>query len=438
MRAIFTKSLSEVTDILNKTQGVNKALEKGSKIATNGMQKSFEKMRVVMDRILKSIKSVFNVMKNMALTSMISLGGLGFRGIQAQKQTAESRVLGITNQQRGALQFAGRASGFGEDFFKDILGSIKNSLVTEEGAGAFGALGMNVNEARGLSSMELLNKVLENAKKSKLPMQVLSKFITEITGLDWNTFQALDLGKFKKDFREGLSLSSNSADQLKGMGESLNRVITSFGTFIDKMLVPLTPLVENIFDNISESFKKLGESEVFNNALKDIANWVADVTKDLDKTFEQTIKDLPTIFANMKIVFFDVISGLSWLLSYLPGIGDKATKRLEDISASFKGKSERAEIELERDKALEGLRDYFKGKNVSREALEKGKEVFLSEIKDKLAKTENFDLAESRRIMKESADLYDKKLTLEINVNGSDGEIQRLAKTINMQQGSIK
>lgn len=437
MRAIFTKSLSEVTDILNKTQGVNKALEKGSKIATNGMQKSFEKMRVVMDRILKSIKSVFNVMKNMVLTSMISLGGLGFRGIQAQKQTAESRVLGITNQQRGALQFAGRASGFGEDFFKDILGSIKNSLVTEEGAGAFGALGMNVNEARGLSSMELLNKVLENAKKSKLPMQVLSKFITEITGLDWNTFQALDLGKFKKDFKEGLSLSSNSADQLKGMGESLNRVITSFGTFIDKMLVPLTPLVESIFNNISESFKKLGESDVFNNALKDIGEWVMSITKDLDKTFESTIKDLPKIFANMKIVFFDLISGLSWILSYLP-LGGKSKKRLEDMSASFKGKSERAEIELERDKALEGLRDYFKGKNVSREALEKGKEVFLSEIKDKLAKTENFDLAESRRIMKESADLYDKKLTLEINVNGSDGEAQRLVKTINMQQGSIK
>lgn len=430
MQEIFVKSLGNLTKMVAQSKELNKQMDRAEKTAQIKLEKSFERLKKLIEGIKKIFSSIFNIFKNITLGAMGTLAGFGLRGVVAQKQVAESRVLGVSSQERGALQFAGRASGFGEDFFKDILGSIKNAIVTEEGAGALSSLGIDINKARSMPSIELLNQVLERAKSSQVPVQVLSGFINQLTGLDWNTFKALDLSKFKTDFQEGMELSSNSADKLKGIGESLNKLTTGFSNLMDKTLAQFAPMIESIFGNISNGLKKIGESKVFNDMLKDIGDWAMSVSKGFDKSFENTLKEIPSIFDSLKITFYDLISGLSYLISYIPFIGDEATQKLRGISASFDKKSDLATIESEKKKALGAMPTIS-----NKEDLASANRAYWDRIMPTITKSESLSKEEKDKAIEKAQSDFLKTLEIKIDVNNG-GDVQRLTKSINLQKGN--
>lgn len=430
MQEIFVKSLGNLTKMVAQTREMDKNLNKVGKTASLKLEKSFERIRKTIEGIKKVFSSLFGLFKTLSLGAIGTLAGFGFRGVQAQKQVAESRVLGVTSKERGALQYAGRASGFGEDFFKDILSNIKNAIVTEEGAGALSSLGIDINKARNMPSLELLENVLNRAKESKVPVQVLSGFVSQLTGLDWNTFKAVDLGKYKSDLQEGLTLSSNSADKLKGIGESINKLSTSLGTLIDKTLASFSPMIETIFNNLGDGIRRIGNSKVFTNMLKDIGDWALSISKGFDKSLENTIKELPSIFNSLKVTFFDLISGLSYLISYIPFIGDKATQKLRDISSSFEKKSQLATIEGEKQKALASL-----PKITSREEFESARSQYIDRIAPTIQKSTALSQSEKDKEALKAGQDFAKKVELQIMINNG-GDVQRLTKSINLQKGN--
>lgn len=426
MNQVFVKSLANLTKMQTKAIELDKTLEKGSKTTKDKLNKSLDQFNRSAKTTLDTFKKIFSVIKSISFASMGVGALLGARGVIAQKQVAEAKTLGVTSQQRGALEFAGRASGFGGDFFKDILSSIRNSIVTEEGASSLAGLGIGINQARNMKPLELLETVLEKAKASNMPMQVLSGFISEITGLDWNTFQALDLGKFKKDFEEGMSYSNNSADSLKSIGEGLNRVMTSFTAFIDKTLEPLAPLMDKIFTNFAKGIQAIGNSPEFNKMLKGFGEWIGGISQNFDKSFTEALKEIPAMLGTMKEVFFGLISGLSQLISYIPFIGDETTNKLRRISDDFAKKAELSSIENEK-RAL--MQDMPKLQN--RQDIEKYAFDYIDKIGAKIYKSDTLSKEEKEAQMDKLATEIQNKVRLEININNGD-ESKQLIKNINL------
>lgn len=334
MRSNIDKSLNKPMSNFEKT---TKSVQRSTQILT----KSFEKL--------------FSVVKNIGFaslgTSLLTGGALGIRGAQAQKSSVEARTLGVTTQERGALEYAGKQTMADSGFFKDILKNIREASVSEGGFDAFALLGLDALQIRKMPALDALNLVLESAKNFKGDPTILSNALNEIAGVDYQTFKALDVEKFKKFFQEGLTYTDNSAEKLKGVGEAVNRVTQNLQLMMDKVLSSMAPAFEKVLNNITKGLNAIAQNPTFKKMLDDISNWLLNMTKGFDDKVMDLIQSIPQVLRDMQIVFLNILSGLAeastWILT-----GEADTKARKFAEATQK-KADLLEAEKYRKQALE-------------------------------------------------------------------------------------
>lgn len=333
---------------LESLEQISKKLDNISKKIDNGLNKPMQKFRgtilsiAVATRGLQSTFSkIFGIIKNIGLTTLFGGGIIGFKGLQAQKQVTESGRLGISTQERSALEYAGKQTQADSGFLKDILKSINTALINfPESAEHFARLGLTREDLQGKSAFEQIEKVLSQAQKSNLEGFLVNESLQNLTGIDLNTLKSLDLGKLSAFYQEGLSYTSDSADQISKIGEGVNRVTTTLNTLFDKLLASFSPAIESIFNNIAKSLNAIANNSKFQELLEKLTQWAIDFSENFDTKALNFINKIPDILETMQIVFNRIVEWLAYFASKvtfgstsesLSRVSQQAEKRADEL-----------------------------------------------------------------------------------------------------------
>lgn len=339
---VFSKQLEAIDQIIKKVSSLPKNIGNIGKTTQKALQPMNKFNRAMTlaskasDALRKNLAKVYSIAKMITFAGMGLLATAGARGIQAQKQTAEAKTLGVTNQQREALEYAGKQTGRGEGYFKDILSSIRNAMYDEESYDAFGALGLDPMKLRKLPALEVLQKVLEAGKNSKIGFEPLQKAMGELTGMNIADLQALDLNKFKSFLNEGLSIYDNSANKISKIGEGLTRLTANLGSFMDKVLAKLSPAITALFNGFSRGLSKLMKNKSFNAMLNRLGSAMEKLGKNIDRAMIDFFNSLPKMFKNIQLWIYGLMETYkSWTTLTTDKQGMKDLKELRTKMAKL-------------------------------------------------------------------------------------------------------
>ena len=351
---IFKKSLNDLDKIAKHLDSMGKKIDKGLNKPMSNFEKTTKSIEKNSQVLIKSFEKLFSVVKNIGFaslgTGLLSGGALGVRGIQAQKSSVEAKVLGLDTQSKGALEYAGKQTMSDSSFFKDILKNIREASVSDSGFDAFALLGLDALKIRKMPALDALNLVLDSAKSFKGDPTILSNALGELAGIDYQTFQSLDVDKFRKFFEEGLQYTDNSAEKLKGVGESVNRVTQNLQLMADKVLSSLSPAFEKVLNNVSQGLNSIAQNPAFKKMLDNLSEWMQNISKGLDAKVMEIIQSIPEVLRDMQIVFLNILAGLAeastWILT---GEADKKATKFAQVTQK---KADLLEAEKYRDQAL--------------------------------------------------------------------------------------
>lgn len=354
-KKIFEQELKELDKIAKKLISVQDTLENG----LNKPMSKFDKATKAVVRssltLQKTFSKIYSIVKNIGFASLgaglLSGGVLGVRGAYAQKSSVEAKTLGLDAQQKGALEYAGKQTMADSSFFKNILKSIRDASVNQESFDSFAMLGLDPLKMRKAPALEVLNEVLSSAKNFKGDMSLLGKALNELTGIDYNSFQAIDLKKFAQFYKEGLSYSDKSIDKLKSVGEAVNRVSANLQLMVDKVLASLSPAFSNVLNNISKGANAIAQNPAFKNMLNDFSKFLESASNGFDDKVMELIKSIPNTLRDMQIVFYNILSALAnastWILT-----GDADT-RARNFAEATQKKADLLEIAKYKQEALQ-------------------------------------------------------------------------------------
>ena len=253
----------------------------------------------------------------------------------AQKSSVEAKTLGITSQEKGALEYAGKQTMANEGFFKSILSSIKEATQSQSAYDVFGLIGLDKNVVKSKNSLEQLNMVLNAISSSSKQLESVDKLkevLGELTGLSVSEFKALDLDKFQKTYKEGLGYFDNSNEKLKVIGESFNRVTANIQLLADKVMSALAPAFSRVLDNVTKGLNAVAQNPAFQKMMDSLSKWLESLSKGFEDKIESIINLLPDIIRATQIPFYRIKASLSDLSTWwLTGEGD--TKALKESAS---------------------------------------------------------------------------------------------------------
>lgn len=330
---IFKKDLETLEKMIESTKSLQGKI-KGINSPMKDFEKATQKIATHTDKTTKSFAKLYSIAKRIGFAGVLGGGGLSVRGIMAQKSIVEAKTLGVSSQQKGALEYAGKQGMANSDFFKSILKNIRESSVSESGFDAFALLGLDALKIRELPALDQLTTTLEAMKNFKGDPIILKNALSEIAGIDYATLKTLDMDKFKKDFKEGLGYYDNSNEKLKVIGESFNRVTANIQLLADKAMTSLAPAFSKVIDNITKGVNAIAQSPSFQKMLDNISKWLENLTAGFDEKVTSAISSIPEILRDMQVVFFRMLSALAeastWILT---GESDtKARKFAENLT----------------------------------------------------------------------------------------------------------
>lgn len=399
---LFSQSLQNIENILKTLKSVNKELDKGSRVQVNQFDKRMTNIKKTAQETLKTFNSMFRVAKQIGFSAIATGTAFGLKGIQAQKQSAESRILGITTKERDALTLAGKRSDLGGDFFKNILGNIRDAISTMEGAGALtGGLGIDIQKARKMNQVDLLTQVLERLQTSNLAQENIAQIAQELTGLTLSELKAIDLKQFKSDLVDAMKYTAGNTEQIKTIGVNFNNLLASIEKFTNTIVGAFVPEI--------------------NKAMQTLTGWVQDLNKMISSLNITNIKKEVSETGKT-----------AW-----GGIKD-AFNTLKDIGASFFGSKEakqRLNVQSAIGQAQIQSRLFMQNmpKITSKEELERYKQDYQTKIAPYIEQAQGSK--EAQNIVNQTLQRMD-KLVIDVNVNGNGiADSQRLTHSINMNQG---
>lgn len=298
-KELFEKSLQNLDKIYATLKASNKELNKMSKTAVPNLNKSFFNFEKTAQSTLKTFRQIWSVARQIGFQTMVAGGILGAKGIQAQKQSAEARILGLTTKERDALTLAGKRSDLGGDFFKNILSNIRDSISTMEGAGALtGGLGIDIREARKMNQIDLLVKVLARLKTSNLAQENIVQIAQELTGLTLSELKAIDLKQFKNDLKDSLKYTAGNTDQIKTIGVNFNKLLASIEKFTNLLVGAFVPDINKAIESITSWVQKLNDTLDFKGIRQSVKEAGSATWDAISETF-RTFKDVGlSIFGN--------------------------------------------------------------------------------------------------------------------------------------------
>lgn len=350
---IFKRDLATLEKISEHLKNLGKTIKSGVDKPMRDFEKTTSRISKATDRITNSFDKLFGVVKRIGLASMLTGGALALRGAMAQKQSVESKVLGVSNKQKGALEYAGKQTMGDSDFFKDILSTIKKASVSQEGYDLFANIGLRAQDIRAMKPLEALKTTLDALSKydKSGKEDLFEDLLGGLTGLSQFQFEAIDFKKFNESFKEGLGYYDESNEKLKGVGESLNRVTANFQLLIDKTLSSLAPSFEKVLNNISRGMNAIAQNPAFQDMLKKMEDWLLDMSKGFDSKISEMIKSIPDILRDMQIVFLNIVSSLANLSTWWQtGEDDEKARKFAE---SMKRKADLLERDRYKDRALE-------------------------------------------------------------------------------------
>lgn len=371
---IFKRDLATLEKISEHLKNLGKTIKSGVDKPMRDFEKTTSRISKATDRITKSFDKLFGVVKRIGLASMLTGGALALRGAMAQKQSVEAKTLGVSNTQKGALEYAGKQTMADEDFFTNMIRSIKSASTSSSQYDAFGMLGLNKDVIRDMKDpIEALQKVVEalREKRQTLNKDRFTEAMSSVTGLSLEQFDAIDFDKFNKFFKEGLGYYDESNEKLKGVGESLNRVTANLQLFIDKTLASLASSFERVLNNISKGLNAIAKNPAFQDMLKKMEDWLLDISKGFDSKVSEMIKSIPDILSDMQMVFYRIVSSLANLSTWWQtGEDDERARKLAE---SYSRKADILELEKHKKSALSATTDkgFTDAWNAGREIEEK-------------------------------------------------------------------
>lgn len=339
---IFKKDLETLQKLVDNAKDLQKQI-KGVNKPMKDFEKTSQKVVTYAEKTTKTFDKLYGIIKRIGLTGLLSGGALTLRGVMAQKSSVEAKTLGITSQQKGALEYAGKQGMASADFFKSVLKTIREASVSESGFDAFALLGLDAFRIRELPALEQLTTTLEALKKFQGDPIILKNALSELTGLDFSTFKTLDLDKFKKDFKEGLGYYDNSNEKLKAVGESFNRVTANVQLLADKVMSALAPAFSRVLDNITKGLNAVAQNPAFQKMMDNLSKWLVSLSQGFDEKITSAINSIPELLRDMQVVFLRILSALAeastWLL-----VGE-SDKRARQFAESATKKADLLELE---------------------------------------------------------------------------------------------
>lgn len=318
---IFKKDLESLQKLVDNAKILQKQI-KGINKPMKDFEKTSQKVVNFAEKTTKAFDKLYGIIKRIGLTGLLSGGGLALRGAMAQKSSVEAKTLGITSQQKGALEYAGKQTMANEGFFKSILSSIKEATQSQSAYDVFGLIGLDKNVVKSKNSLEQLNMVLNAISSSSKQLESVDKLkevLGELTGLSVSEFKALDLDKFQKTYKEGLGYFDNSNEKLKVIGESFNRVTANIQLLADKVMSALAPAFSRVLDNITKGLNAVAQNPAFQKMMDSLSKWLESLSKGFDEKITSAINSIPEILRDMQVVFLRLLSALAeastWLLT---------------------------------------------------------------------------------------------------------------------------
>lgn len=373
------ENLDKIAKNLKKQVATQKQVTKEAK----NFDKVLANIKKTTDVLFRTFNRLFSLLKTLSFSSVLSGSLLALKGVWGQKETIKSQRLGLKTQELAALKYAGGETMAERGFFVDILKSLKESLYTPEKDSQWAMLGINAREAQSLDSLELLKKFLSEAKGREGgdvgQNLILSEAISSLAGIDLGTLKTIDFDKFSKAYEKGLGLTDNSANKLAKIGESVNTLMTSLDTLVNKSLASISPAIGKVLDALSAGIAKLAKNEAFTELLEKISNWALGLAEGFDEKLMSAIKDIPSIVRGIQLVFFKILDGLASAAKvFTLGLNDSvnefkvwASKGVKEIEA--RNKFEEVQNATNIPQLRQKIRDYAETKGGDITASEKQK-----------------------------------------------------------------
>lgn len=303
---VFKKQLDNLTKISKNLDKMGKTIKNDIDKPMKSFEKSINRIQVASLAVQKTFDKLFGIVKGITLTGL-GLGALvGFKGLQAKKDVVESKQLGITAQEKGALEYAGKQGFADSGFFKDMLQSIKNASIDIEKSGDFAKLGLDFQKVRKMPAIEALQEVIERAQKLKLDPSIINETIQSLAGISYQTLQNIDLDKFKRDLAEGMQYNDNSADKISKIGEGVNRLTANLSLLFDKTLASMAPTISKIFDNIAKGLNAIAQNKEFQAMLDRLGDWLSGLSSNFDTKVMDIINSIPNVIRSIEKAFLNI------------------------------------------------------------------------------------------------------------------------------------
>lgn len=254
---IFSKSLQNLDKILKDLKSINVEVKRlDTPLAKT--EKTFSKFEKTTERLSKNFQKLVRGAKTLSLLSIGASVFSGFKGLTQNQINAQSRALGVTSRERNALQFAGKQSGFGDDFFTGMLKNLREVITTQEGAGALtGGLGIDIYKAREMNQVELLKQVISGIQNSSLAQENLSPITQQLLGLSLNELKAIDFKAFVDDLNKAKDYTTESTPAMREMGKSFAKLQATLERILNSFLNDIAPYVQKIFDYLTNTLPKI-------------------------------------------------------------------------------------------------------------------------------------------------------------------------------------